>query len=125
MVEKIGIEGMSTDYSDEDPRVPMTVVHKEWRSHAVIGLLQYVDENRELYNKYGNHNPGGSPHERIRVSGHVSARKAIGGLPINFYHPTWYNNLTTVEKRDLQPAAALPIEHFVVTRPTISVNMPA
>lgn len=116
MVQSLGIDGMSTDCmstdcSGDEAQFPASVVPKEWRSSDVIDILQHVDRNYNPFNGYGNIKGGTAPHARKRLPNiPASTRKPLSGLPINFYHPVWYQSLTEVEKRllDAQPMVQLP-----------------
>ncbi|KAF9493509.1 hypothetical protein BDN71DRAFT_1508476 [Pleurotus eryngii] len=95
MVKGLGLLGMSTDESDPDDTMAVTVTQKDWHAAEVIRLLQAIDRHRIAINCYGNSRSGAQPRCRRRVmGGPVSKRKAVAGLPINWYNPIWYATLS-------------------------------
>src|SRR5271156_4863103 len=101
----LGSEGMSSDESThESSGPPFYVRTREWRSRALLPYLQIIDRDRKRVNGYGNNRPGNSARERQRVAaGSVSVRKAIAGLPLNFYNKTWYVGLSARDRALLRP----------------------
>jgi len=82
-----------------------------WRSVKLIPYLQKIDRDLNRTNALGNA-PGNPPRQRIRIAGgQVSRRKAVPGLPLNFYDKTWYAGLSAVDKiaLNVQPELPLPI----------------
>ncbi|KAJ7165161.1 hypothetical protein C8R46DRAFT_1035765 [Mycena filopes] len=110
MVKLLGTDGMSSESSAESggDGKRWTVVNKNWRHPDVVRLLNWID----LQWRQG---------ERSAVPFHcrlrrphgksVSLRLPIAGLPVNFYHPVWYNTLSPDKKRRLRAAdvKALPV----------------
>jgi len=63
MVEKLGVDGQSSDESDgETSRVRIKV----WRSLEVQKLMEYIDSNRNTRTILGSQRPGNQPHSRTR-----------------------------------------------------------
>ncbi|KAF9497493.1 hypothetical protein BDN71DRAFT_1504770 [Pleurotus eryngii] len=95
MVKGLGLLGMSTDESEPEDPTSVTVIQKDWRAAEVIRLLQTIDRHRISLNCYGNSRSGAQPRtRRRRMGGPVSKRKAVAGLPINWYNPIWYASLS-------------------------------
>jgi hypothetical protein len=103
MVEKLGVDGNSSDETDAEDR-SYTVRVKEWRSGQVNQLLQFIDNNRTHTNANGNNKPGTMPRKRIRKIYPPSSRdKPIACLPLNFYNKTWYDSLSSLQQVQLDP----------------------
>ena len=92
MVEKLGIEGMSSDESD--PGEGRIVHAKPWISREVQDLLEFIDANKKTTNELGNLLPGAPAVSRTRrrTQPPLSARRALEGLPKNFYDPVFVLN---------------------------------
>lgn len=73
-----------------------------WRSEVVTAAMRFIDKDRN--ETTGNsRRPGNAPRTRLpRRRGNISGREAPPGLPINFYHKTWYDGLLPREKRELK-----------------------
>ena len=101
----LGSEGMSSDDSaNEGSGPPFYVRTREWRSRELLPYLQIIDRDRKRTNAYGNNRSGNPARERQRVAaGSVSVRKAIAGLPLNFYDKTWYAGLGARDRALLRP----------------------
>jgi hypothetical protein len=106
-------EGMSSDESgQEGSGPPYYIKTREWRSRELLPYLQMIDRDRKRINAYGNNRPGNPPRERQRIAtANVSNRKAIPGLPLNFYDKTWYTGLSTRDRVLLRarPVIDMPI----------------
>lgn len=101
---------MSTDESGDEKGVYIVRV-KDWRSAQLLAILEYADANRNRLNGYGNNMSGGQPRRRVRPRyAPTSVRRAMMGLPINFYNPLWYSGLTERQQEDLdaQPPMEFP-----------------
>jgi len=113
LVQILGLNGMSSDESCTEGRKCVVKI-RGWRSAELTPYLDIIDQDRNSLNAFGNHLQGNLPRERIRNEGaRPSVRRAIAGLPLNFYDATWYASLTPAEKRRLKP---LP----VITLPKIT-----
>ena len=106
-------EGMSSDESDaEGGHTKYWIKTRPWRSRKLNQYLQRIDLDANRTNIYGKPRPGNPPQSRKkRANATLSDRRAVPGLPINFYDETW---LATLENRDRKalkskPAFALPI----------------
>lgn len=90
--------GMSSDDTDKEENVYL-VKRLEWRSKSMIYYLRTVDADYNLYNGYGNIRAGNRPRPRKRhPQPNFSNRKAVPGLPRNFYDDNWYGTLTETQK---------------------------
>ncbi|KAF8523377.1 hypothetical protein BU17DRAFT_63944 [Hysterangium stoloniferum] len=104
-VDNLGVEGQSSDETDEDSDGVYTVKRLNWRNRELIKSLNGVDAVRRTTNKYGNRRPGTAPRTRKRKSArdsHPTARAPPTGKPINFYSEDWYMGLTQQEKITLK-----------------------
>lgn len=111
MVQKLGVDGNSSDETDTENR-SYTVRFKEWRSSEVSQLLRFIDDNRTHTNANGNNKPGTAPRKRIRRPYPPSSQdKPIACLPLNFYNKTWYDSLSSLQQvqLDAQPEMELPM----------------
>ena len=106
-------EGMSSDESDaEGGHTKYWIKIRPWRSRELNQYLQRIDLDANHTNIYGKPRPGNPPRSRKkRANATLSDRRAVPGLPINFYDETW---LATLENRDRKalkskPAFTLPI----------------
>ncbi|KAF8509295.1 hypothetical protein BU17DRAFT_99083 [Hysterangium stoloniferum] len=110
IVDNLGVEGQSSDETDEDSDGVYTVKQLNWRNRELIKMLNGVDAVRRTTNKYGNRRPGTAPRTRKRKSArdsHPTARAPPTGKPINFYSEDWYMGLTQQEKIALKAKPAL------------------
>jgi hypothetical protein len=103
VVNSLGIEGMSSDESevDQDGQKAYRVKKRAWRPKKIEMLLRRVDKDRNTRNAYGNDRQGNIHRTRKRPAFKDSTRKAIPGLPLNFYDPNWYRKLAQWDKEDL------------------------
>ncbi|KAF8519974.1 hypothetical protein BU17DRAFT_65623 [Hysterangium stoloniferum] len=88
IVDNLGVEGQSSDETDEDSDGVYTVKRLNWRNRELIKRLNGVDAVRRTTNKYGNRRPGTAPRTCKRNSArdsHPTARAPPTGKPINFY----------------------------------------
>lgn len=110
MLGRLNADAMSTDESS-DERGVYHVRRKDWRSAELLALIKRVDENRNHLNAYGNNLPGGVPRRRERPRHALqSSRRAMKGLPLNFYDKVWYDSLTASQQHalDAQPPIQFP-----------------
>ena len=117
MVESMGAQGTSSDESESEPDITGHRVYparlREWRSDEVLDLLMYIDENKKRFGPLGGPLPGNPARKRPRrATANVSERKAIAGLPINFYRQVWYDGLSANEKQLLNPQSEFRLPHF-------------
>lgn len=100
MLERFGIQGMSSDESDRDGaqlqykiRLPM------WRNKKVTNWLRALDAayNKLRASEDSSSTRGAQPHVRTPArDGFTStSRKFVSGLPINAYDENWLSSLTT------------------------------
>jgi hypothetical protein len=120
MVKLLGTDGMSSESSEDgtdNQSKPCSIVDKNWRHPDVMRLLGWIDLHwSQSYGKTG------TPfHTRLRLprgQAAVSLRFPIAGLPLNFYHPTWYNGLTREKKRSLGAREISPLPlHLLIDFP--------
>ncbi|KAJ7148289.1 hypothetical protein C8R46DRAFT_1044838 [Mycena filopes] len=107
MVKLLNTDGMSSEQSTDNG---WTVVEKNWRHPDVVRLLRWIDLKRS--SDGGEQTLGLPYHHRLRLpygQAAVSLRIPIAGLPINFYHPVWYNGLTSAVQRRLRATEATPL----------------
>jgi hypothetical protein len=106
-------EGTSSDESgQEGSGPPYYIKTREWRSKELLPYLQMIDRHRRRTNAYGNNRAGNAARERQRIlSAPTSVRKAISGLPLNFYDKTWYAGLSRRDRALLKakPALDMPV----------------
>ncbi|KAJ7482866.1 hypothetical protein B0H11DRAFT_2232244 [Mycena galericulata] len=110
MVKLLGTDGMSSDESTGNPDTMCTVVHKNWRHPDVVRLLRWIDLN--LSNRSERKVSGPEGHLRLRLphgKAAVTLRYPIAGLPVNFYHPEWYDGLEIQEKKRLGALKPQPL----------------
>jgi hypothetical protein len=109
----LGREGMSSDESGgEGSGPPYYIRVREWRSRELIPYLQMIDREKRQTNAYGNRRSGNTARERQRVAaGGLSTRRAIAGLPLNFYDKTWYAGLSARDRALLnaKPDMDMPV----------------
>ena len=104
IIDKLGIDGQSSDETDEDNEGVYSVKLLNWRNKQLIKRLNNADEVRRTMNKYGTRRPGTKRRTRKRRSAR-DARQTVRppptGKPINFYNEDWYMSLTRQQKKDL------------------------
>ena len=111
VLEALGTGGMSLDESDVDDLGHSVYRAKimTWRDKEVLGKLRDIDSNRNTTNAYGNMRVDNPPRVQKRCDGRETSRKAIPGLPVNFYDPDWYARLTPGQKRELGAKEQKPL----------------
>lgn len=111
VMDALGAGGMSSDESDTDDLGHPVYRAKimTWRNKEVLKKLIDIDRNRNTTNAYGNTRGGNAPRVRKRREGRETLRKAIPGLPLNFYNPEWYAGLTRTQKRELNVKEKKPL----------------
>ncbi|KAG6818902.1 hypothetical protein H0H93_000449 [Arthromyces matolae] len=111
MVDKLGVEGQSSDESDDDEKGPYRVKTQAWRNPNVTSLLRHIDSHRPTRNHLGNRRPGAASRER-KIVRDMSTRP-IGKIPAkrpsNMYNDGWYEGLSNVLKAKLGPQPPLPL----------------
>jgi hypothetical protein len=115
MVNLLGTDGMSSESSEEGTDNKLcSVVDKNWRHPDVMRLLRWID----LHWSRPNGKAGTPFHARLRLphgQAAVSLRFPIAGLPLNFYHSTWYEGLTRDKKRRLGAREITPLPLHLLT----------
>lgn len=104
VIERLGLEGMSSDESDVDDlgRATFTTKRMPWRARKVTEMLMRVDKDYNRTNMFGNQKSGNPARHRKRQRGRDSARKAPAEKPGNFYDRDWYRTLSAKQKKDLR-----------------------
>jgi hypothetical protein len=101
MLDKFGVEGMSSDEEDYQPdgTPQYLVLVPRWRDSKVTFWLRVFDlmviwdrRNRGESVSRGAHPRRRTPTRRISQS-----TKFVAGLPINAYHPEWLRNRLEVK----------------------------
>ena len=114
LTETLGIEGQSSDETDEDNPNTYNVRILPWRNKQFLQKNSMTDEAKNTTNAYGNPRAGNRPRIRKRRRDmKVSERKAPRGKPINYYDQEWYSKLSHGQKRAL---GAVPEKPFGSTR---------
>ncbi|KAF8810951.1 hypothetical protein BYT27DRAFT_7208933 [Phlegmacium glaucopus] len=95
-LDTLGAGPMSSDDSDTDDLGNSVYRAKivPWRGKEMVRKLMDIDHDRNTTNAYGNTRAGNPPRVRRRQDGRETLRKAIPGLPLNFYDPNWSENGT-------------------------------
>lgn len=111
MLDALGAGGISSDESDIDDSGHAVYQTKtmEWRARDILRKLTDIDSDRNTTNAYGNTRAGNPPRFRKRRDRLATSRKAIPGLPINFYDSNWYAGLTPGQKRELAAKKERPL----------------
>ncbi|KAK7008490.1 hypothetical protein R3P38DRAFT_2551435 [Favolaschia claudopus] len=110
MLERIGVDGMSSDESDTDETDAYTseyqILAPIWRAQCVTAWLRMFDSIHNILKRSGNITAAQGTHTRYRRSGQRQSAsiKFVPGLPINCYHPQWVN-ADLRRKFDLHPKA--------------------
>lgn len=106
---------MSSDETETEATEIYNVKRRDWRSKTLVNYLRIVDADYNKINGYGNPRPGNRPRKRRRPGNvKISLRKAVPGLPRNFYDDTWYETLSNRQKHHLAPMD--PVEMLVIGR---------
>ena len=111
VLDALGAGGMSSDESDVDDSGHSVYQTKTmgWRAKDILRKLTNIDSDRNTTNAYGNTRAGNQPRVRKRRDWLATSRKAIPGLPLNFYDPNWYAGLTPGQKRELAAKPEIPL----------------
>lgn len=111
VLEALGGGGISSDESDVDDsgRTVYRTKNMEWRAKEILRKLTDIDADRNTTNAYGNTRAGNPPRVRKRRDRIETSRKAIPGLPLNFYDSNWYAGLTPGQKRELAAKEEKPL----------------
>ena len=106
VVKMIGPIGHSSDGSPnecKDLDAPYLVWQQLWRSEDLTRLLKMVDDHRSFRTVYGNFRPGQRPHKCVwKANGPDSARKAVSGLPRNFYRKAFIDTCTSWQLSEMR-----------------------
>ena len=110
MLDALGAR-VSSDESDTDDSGHLVYRTKimTWRTKDVTKKLMDIDSDRNMTNAYGNTRAGNPPQVRKHCDKLETSRKAIPGLPINFYDSNWYASLTPGQKRELAAKKEKPL----------------
>ncbi|KAI0367548.1 hypothetical protein BV20DRAFT_1037610 [Pilatotrama ljubarskyi] len=94
MLEQLGIDGMSSDESDEDSNgcKLFRILAKSWRPDRVTAWLRGFDAVDAL-TRDAQSSRGNQPRRRAVSSKVDDSRAAVKGLPKNAYNPVWYAKL--------------------------------
>ena len=105
IVDALGLDGQSSDESDDDNDGVYNVKILDWRNKNLVKRLNKADAARKTTNKYGTRRPGtkSRTHKmRLARDSRVTGRVARTEKPINFYNEDWYMALTAQQKIDLK-----------------------
>ncbi|KAJ7192142.1 hypothetical protein C8J57DRAFT_1109805 [Mycena rebaudengoi] len=108
MLEYFGVDGMSSDESDEDTshHGQYKILTPVWRASEATAWLRMFDTLYHILRRSGDVQVlrGAFPHKRIMTQQKSSQKTFVAGLPINVYDPTW---LTSDARRQyvLRPLA--------------------
>ena len=109
IVEMLGVEGQSSDETDEEDPNIYNIRILPWRNKELVKKVAMTDEAKNTTNAYGNPRPGNRPRVRKwRRDAKPSQRKAPRGKPLNYYNQEWYKKLTPGQKRALGAAEEKP-----------------
>jgi len=109
IVEMLGVEGQSSDETDEEDPNIYNIRILPWRNKELVKKVAMTDEAKNTTNTYGNLRPGNRPRVRKwRRDAKPSQRKAPRGKPLNYYNQEWYKKLTPGQKRALGAAEEKP-----------------
>lgn len=108
-------EGMSSDESEQEGGLTTYWVKtREWRSTELIKYLHQIDLDANGTNAYGKARPGNPQRvRRRRVNATLSYRRAVPGLPINFYDEVWYASLQNRDKTALKAKPVLLLHTLI------------
>lgn len=111
VLDALGAGGISSDESDIDDSGHSVYRTKTmaWRANNILKKLTEIDSDRNTTNAYGNTRAGNPPRVRKRRDRPETSRKAIPGLPLNFYDSNWYAGLTPGQKRELAAKGEKPL----------------
>ena len=111
MLDALGAGGISSDESniDDSGHVVYQTKTMEWHARDILRKLTDIDSDCNMTNAYGNTRAGNPPRFRKRRDWLATLRKAIPGLPINFYDSNWYAGLTLGQKRELAAKKERPL----------------
>ena len=109
IIETLGVEGQSSDETDEDDPNMYNVRTLPWRSKELVMKVAMTDKARNTTNGYGNPRPGNRPRTRKRRrDAKQSQRKPPREKPLNYYDKNWYDKLMHGQKRALGTLPAVP-----------------
>jgi hypothetical protein len=103
---------MSSDESDYEggSKAKTRVRSMPWRAREITSLLKTIDDSASTTNAAGGQKAGNPGLKRTRERlPKVSRRKAKRGLPVNYYDPDWYRQLSAQERMEL---GSLPEKPF-------------
>ncbi len=98
MLERFGVDGMSSDESDTEAGVKQYgILKKSWRPDEVTLWLRGIDAVVALSTKAR----GNRPRVRMVSTKYDDSRSAVRGLPKNAYESAWYAKLGDFARADL------------------------
>lgn len=107
MLERLGVDGMSSDESDSDDlprtrreRVKFKVLTPRWRNPELSDWLHTFDTVYWVYRRDKGPSRGEHPRHRlhnVRSPRFSAGKKYVPGLPINAYSETWLENRRDVD----------------------------
>ena len=111
MLDALGAGGISSDESniDDSGHAVYQTKTMEWHARDILRKLTDIDSDHNMTNAYGNTRAGNPPRFQKRRDRLATSRKAIPGLPINFYDSNWYAGLTPGQKRELAAKKERPL----------------
>lgn len=96
------------------------ILNMRWRSSDLKSLVRLCDplHMRTRYNDAGEPLPGNFPHFRMPSIKESTTCSAPRGLPVNYYNPSYLEELDDEELEELGAVAAVPI---VISEATLAV----
>ena len=96
VLDALDARGISSDESNVDDSGHSVYQAKTmvWRSKDILRKLTDINSDCNMTNAYGNTRAGNPPQVQKHRDWLATSRKAIPGLPINFYNSNWYAGLT-------------------------------
>jgi hypothetical protein len=119
--EALGKDGMSSDETDREdsgvargPTMRVRRIRRHWIDEKISSLWNAVESYYNPFKLSGAPKSGTKPLPRIYAPLHANhLREPPNGLPRNFYNDMYWASLTSVRRRQLQPAPAMPIPALV------------
>ncbi|KAF8981334.1 hypothetical protein BDQ17DRAFT_1438469 [Cyathus striatus] len=113
LVADLSAGGMSSNETDDNQSEGQKFWIKKcsWRSNALVNYLSIIDKDHNFTTAYAEKHPSNPPRAcKCCVGATTSTHTVIPGLPRNFYDKTWYNSLSSCDKKylDAQNEIELP-----------------
>jgi hypothetical protein len=115
--DTLGLENMSSDETDTEDSNPYSKkrvrrVDLHWLNDNIVGLKRSLEKLD--YSRRHSKEKGGNPScIRIPSATKTEKRPAPGGLPINYYDPSWLKGLSDLERQMLEPGPEKRIPELV------------